>query len=75
MIALLQKKKDASVSMPADVEMRKPDNEEEYDSLHAAAEDLINAINSKNPKSVAEALRAAFEICESYEEPMGEEHV
>lgn len=48
-----------------DAIQRKPDDGEEYDSIHACAEDLINAVHSKNIKGAAEAIRAAFEILES----------
>lgn len=74
MISLLQKKQaSASASMP--VEVRKPDEgseDQEYDGLQSAADDLISAIHSKNPKLVAEALKAAFEICDSYPHEDGE---
>lgn len=34
--------------------------------LMAAAEDLISAVHMKDAKAVAEAFKAAFEVCESY---------
>lgn len=40
--------------------------------LHAAAEDILRAIASKDPKHLALALQAAYDICESAE-PKDEE--
>lgn len=52
-------------------------NEYDSDSLLYAAEDLLKAVADGNPKAVAAALKAAFEICDSQpqeEAPMeGEE--
>jgi hypothetical protein len=48
---------------------------ENEEGLKSAASDLLMAIENKNPSQVANALKAAFEICESYEdmsEPEGE---
>ena len=56
---------EASISAPPDKIMREPDEDAEYDSLHSAAEDLLSAINSKDIKAIASALRAAFELCDS----------
>ncbi len=56
--------KEASASMPVEHELRKPDDGE-YDAIDSAAEDLISAIHSKNIKGVAEALKAAFELCDA----------
>ena len=73
MLPFLKRDSEASASMPAESIKRESD-EPEYDSLHSAAEDLITAVHSKNVSAVAEALRAAFELCDS--EPHREgEHV
>lgn len=58
---------------------RKPDGGQEMEPeagddsapLHACAEDLIRALGSKDAKAVAEALKAAYEICDSmpHEDP------
>lgn len=55
------------------IENRKPDgnSEKEHEDhddmgLEACSEDLIRAVHAKDAKSVAAALRAAFEICEAY---------
>lgn len=67
------KHKEVSVNTPSESLTREPDEAaEEYDMLHAAAEDLIKAVHSKNVAAVSEALKAAFEICDSqphYEGP------
>lgn len=51
---------------------RESDHEEEYDTLESAAEDLVNAVHSKDIKAVAAALRAAFELCDSEPHEEGE---
>lgn len=65
MIPFLKHSKEASVSGPIDIEKRKPDEESEYDALEAAAEDLGNALASKDFKAAAAALRAAFQLADS----------
>jgi len=65
MLPFLKLNKEGSASAPVEPIKRKSDNEEEYDMLEAAAEDLISAVHSKNCKAVCSALRAAFEIMES----------
>lgn len=65
MLPFLKKDKEASVSMPAEVLKREPDEEPEYDSLNAAAEDLMHALASKDIGAIANALRSAFELCDS----------
>lgn len=61
-----KKNAEASVSLPSDHIMRKPDDEEggEYDSFHAVAEDLIKAIKNHDVAGCAEALRAAFDLAD-----------
>ncbi len=72
MLPFMKKDKEASVSAPPDVKMRKPDDGEAYDVMHSAAQDLISAVHSKNVKGVAEALRAAFELADSQPHEEGE---
>lgn len=75
MLPFLKKNKEASVSMPAETITRESDHEEagdEIDMLHYAADDLIKAIHSKSPKAVAEALKAAFDICDALPHYEGE---
>jgi hypothetical protein len=43
---------------------RKPD-EEGDPALEACAEDLLRAMNTKDIKAIADALRAAFDVMES----------
>jgi len=52
------------------IKNRKPDkpeeNQEDKDaSIHACAQDLIDAVHNKDVKGVAEAMRSAFEILDS----------
>lgn len=66
MLPFLKRDKEASVSVPGEAKIRKADDPaDDYDVLHSAAEDLISAVHSKNIKAVAEALRAAYELCGS----------
>jgi len=65
MLPFLKLKQEGSSSEPVEHKMREPDDDDNYNPLHAAAEDLISAVHSKSVKAVAEALKAAFEICES----------
>lgn len=60
------------------MEVRKPDEGQEPESnedsaMLAAAEDILRAIESKDPKHLAHALQAAYDICESKEAPQPEE--
>lgn len=60
-----QKQKEAAVVTPVDHVKRKPDEDAEYDPMHAAADDLISAVHAKDTQGVAEALRAAFDLADS----------
>lgn len=66
MLPFLKKLQEGSVSAPVEAVEREPDNEQDYDGLHACAEDLISAVHSKDVAGVASALKAAFELCEMY---------
>lgn len=59
------------------VQARKPDEGKEKPAedqgLMACAQDLISAIETKDAKAVASALRAAHEICEGGESEDSEE--
>lgn len=55
-------KKEGSVSIVPDIIKRKPDEEQDYDVMESAAEDLCHAIAAKDYKGIAMALRAAFEL-------------
>lgn len=65
MLPFLKNKQDQGAASSSEVKLREPDDENAYDPMHAAAEDLISAIHSKDIKGVAEALRAAHELHES----------
>lgn len=63
------------------IKIRPPDeketteNQEESsnnDGLEAAASDIISAVHMKNHKALAEALKAAFEICDAMPHEEGE---
>lgn len=72
MLPFLKLNQDAAASGPVESIKREPDEGEEYDVLESAAEDLCKAIHSKDYKAVAEALRAAFELCDSEPHQEGE---
>lgn len=65
MLPFLKNKHEASMSTEVDSIERKPDEPEDYDGLEAAAEDLCNAIEAKDYKAAAMALRAAFEMLDA----------
>lgn len=56
---------DGASSSPIDSIKRNADDGSDYDSMESCAEDVLNAIQSKNKKLLAQALRAAFELCDS----------
>jgi len=43
----------------------KPDENQDDTGIHACAQDLLSAIESKDVKGIADALKAAFEIADS----------
>lgn len=73
MIPFLKHKNEGSVSAPVESIERKPDDGAEYDVLESAAEDLCMAIEAKDYKAAAAALRAAFELLESEPHQEGEQ--
>lgn len=66
MLPFIKKSKEASVAVPSQSVERKPDDESEeaFDSLEMVAQDLIDAMQSKDAKLLALALRSAFQICD-----------
>lgn len=65
-------KKSGGVEVKPEVEA--PDSEMDP-GLKAAAEDILKAVQDKSVMDLAKALKAAFMVCDSYEEPaedMGE---
>jgi hypothetical protein len=67
MLPFLKKAKEEASASTTEKVLRKPDDEseEEFDSLEVAAEELLFAIEKKDTKAIAAALRAAFELCDS----------
>jgi hypothetical protein len=65
MLPFLKNKLEASVTEDPDHIKRDPDEEQEYDAIDSASEDLCKAIHSKDIKGISEALKAAFELCDS----------
>lgn len=66
------KSKEGSASFPVESIERKPDEGDEYDVLESAAEDLCHAIDAKDYKAIASALRSAFELMDSQPHDEGE---
>lgn len=73
MLPFLQPKKITTVIVdrhrPAGTLDSDGQNAPKYDALLAAADELITATHARNARAVAEAFKAAFEICGSYENP------
>jgi hypothetical protein len=57
---------------PPDQQESEPEKPEEYDELEGIAEDILRAINMKDAKSLAEALRDAFEVIDAAPHVEGE---
>ncbi len=55
---------DGAASTPIESMKRTPDEEQEYDPMESAAEELCHAVAAKDYKAIAAALRAAFELLE-----------
>ncbi len=70
MLPFLQPKKAAGVIMakrtPQGTTEPMHEEGEHEPGLMSAAEDLISAVHAKDAKGVADAFKAAFEVCESY---------
>lgn len=60
-----KKIKEAGAAGPVESVKREPDTEAEFDAMESAAEDLMNAVHSKDVKAVASALKAAFLLADS----------
>lgn len=58
------KREEASASSQIDSKMREPDDEG-HESLLLICEELIHAVHAKDVRGTAEALKAAFELCDS----------
>lgn len=72
MLPFLKHNQEASASGPVESIKREPDEDYDYDMLDSAAEDLIQAVHSKDVKAVSSALKAAFQICDSQPHEEGE---
>lgn len=69
MIPFLKNKKEGSVSLPADVIERDPDDgSEAYEMLDAVAEDLLDAIEKKDRGLLKSALEALCEHIKDQDE-------
>lgn len=64
LLPFLKRTQEAGVQMPVPSETREPDKGSDSEGLHAAAEDLMNAVHAKDIKAIASALKAAFELCD-----------
>jgi hypothetical protein len=70
MIPFLKKKQEDGYSPALTIKTRTPDKPEEnqeddHAGRHAAAKDLMSAIQTGDIKGIADALQAAFEIMDS----------
>lgn len=76
MLPYLKKLNEAGVFGPVETIKREPDEgaSDEYDPVESAFEDICHAVERKDYKAGAEALKAAFQLLE--EEPHHEgEHL
>jgi len=65
MLPFLKKAQESGAASSSEPVKREPDYEEqEFDSLTIAAEEVLSAIAARDASALAGALRAAFEICE-----------
>lgn len=62
MLPFRKRQDEASASAPVDKIERKPDDGAEFDSMEACAEDILQAMEKKDVKMLAAALRSAFEM-------------
>lgn len=77
MLPFLQPKKITSIMMAVkkpdgSIEQKGPEDEPDH-ALMSAAEDLISAVHMKDAKAVAEAIKAAFELCDSEADSEGQD--
>jgi hypothetical protein len=74
MIIMGDKKKHITAIMGPDSEAsaEKKDSEPGDEEMHAVSSELIDAVHAKDEKAVAVALRAAYELCDSYADAQGE---
>lgn len=66
MLPFLKRKDEASASGPVDPiqKMHTTEDEQEFDPLESAMEELCAAIERKDYKAAAEAFRASFDLLE-----------
>ncbi len=74
MLPFLKKKPVAGLIVHTRTPDEKPESQEddENQAVEAAASDVLAAIEAKDVRALASALRAAFEICDSYPHEEGE---
>lgn len=75
MLPFLKRTQDAAAAGPVQKIERKPDDdgaEPEFDMLETAAEELCHALEAKDYKGAASALRAAFQMLEAEPHEEGE---
>lgn len=65
MLPFLKKSQESGVSAPVEKITREPDEDSDFDPLEVAAEDVLFAVEKKDAKALARALRAAFDLCDS----------
>jgi hypothetical protein len=73
-LPFLKRKQDAALGEPLDHLTRKADDasDEDLDGLEVAAHDALDAIKRSDAKALAEALKAAFELCDAEPHEEGE---
>lgn len=67
-----QKNKEGGAVGPVDRKVREHDEDHDFDTMHAAAFDLKEALKNDDVQAIAAALRAAFQIMDSEPHEEGE---
>lgn len=71
MLPFMPDKKTGSVSQASVKDGEIKDDEAMDPGLEEAAQAMLRAINMKDAKALASAIKEAYEICESYEDDDG----
>lgn len=64
MLPFLRNRLEGAASSDIESKVREPDDEG-HESLLLICEELIHAVHAKDVRGTAEALKAAFELCDS----------
>jgi hypothetical protein len=63
-LPFLKRSQEASGSGPAPTVTREPDEPQDLDGIEVAAQDVLDAVKRSDPKALAEAMKAMFQMME-----------